>query len=200
MSTLSRSLGLLRSSGHPTSSTVAFETRSAGALPCPEEMAWGGVLKRHLLRAYGSAVAHPLAWRLGRLLLPVALAYTRHVYRRIARRVAAQIADHRAAGIAVVAVVGVDGSPSCGVDITIDPAPCVDEIARTPAAEVTVDRQNALIRRQARSGRGLFVAALRRELSGRRLEVPIVGHDLLGELAGGASNVDLTTLVGGATR
>ena len=28
MSTLSRSLGLLRSSGHPTSSTVAFETRS----------------------------------------------------------------------------------------------------------------------------------------------------------------------------
>ena len=31
MSTLSRSLGLLRSSGHPTSSTVAFETRSADA-------------------------------------------------------------------------------------------------------------------------------------------------------------------------
>ena len=23
-------------------------------LPCPEEQAWGGVLKRHLLRAYGS--------------------------------------------------------------------------------------------------------------------------------------------------
>ena len=31
MSTLSRSLGLLRSSGHPTSSTVAFDMRSAGA-------------------------------------------------------------------------------------------------------------------------------------------------------------------------
>src|SRR5512134_1840085 len=42
-------------------------------LPCPEELAWGGVLKRHLLRAYGIAVAHPRGWRLGRALLPLAL-------------------------------------------------------------------------------------------------------------------------------
>jgi hypothetical protein len=163
-------------------------------LPCPEEVAWGGVLKRHLLRAYGSAVARPLAWRLGRALLPVALAHTRRVYRRIARRVAAQIADHAASGIAVVAVVGVDASPSCGVDTTLDAAACLDELARTPAASLTVEQQRALVRRQVRSGQGLFVAALRRELARRRLEVPFVGHDLLAELAGDASNVDLAAL------
>ena len=161
-------------------------------LPCPEELAWGGVLKRHLLRAYGSAVAHPHAWRLGRALLPLALAHTRHVYRRIARRIAAQIADYAASGIAVVAVVGIDGSPSCGVDTTLDAPACLDEIARTPAAAITVEQHNAFIRRFARSGHGLFVAALRRELARRHLEVPFVGHDLLGELAGRASNVDLS--------
>lgn len=160
-------------------------------LPCPEEAAWGGVLKRHLLRAYGSAVAHPLVWRLARTLLPLALAHTRHVYRRIARRVAAQIADYAASGIDVVAIVGVDGSPSCGVDTTIDPEGCIDEMARIPVASMTVEQQNALVRKYARSGQGLFVAALRRELSRRHLDVPFVGHDLLGELAGRPSNVDL---------
>lgn len=134
------------------------------------------------------------AWRLGRALLPVALAHTRHHYRRIARRVAAQIADYTVSGVDVIAIVGVDGSPSCGVDTTLDPAACLDGIARTPGASMTVDRQNALIRQLTRSGQGLFTAALRRELSRRHLEVPFVGHDLLRELAGSPSNVDLTTI------
>lgn len=160
-------------------------------LPCPEERAWGGVLKRHLLRAYGAAVAHPRGWRLARALWPVALAHTREVYRRLARRVGAQLADCVASGIAVVAVVGVDGSPSCGVDTTLDAAACLDELARVPVASLTVERHNAIIRRAARPGQGLFVAALRRELARRRLEVPFVGHDLLAELDGRPSSVDL---------
>jgi predicted secreted protein len=163
-------------------------------LPCPEELAWGGVLKRHLLRAYGSAVVHPRAWRLARTLLPVALARTRQVYERIARQVAAQISDYVASGIDVVAIVGIDGSPSCGVDSTLDPAACLDEIARIPTASMTVERQNALIRELTGPGQGLFVAALRGELSRRRLDVPFVGHDLLRELGGGRSNVDLVAI------
>src|SRR5512134_3186554 len=47
-------------------------------LPCPEQCAWGGVLKRRLLRFYGVEGS----WRswVGHLLLPVMTWWTRRVY------------------------------------------------------------------------------------------------------------------------
>ena len=87
-------------------------------LPCPEEHAWGGVQKRWLLRLYGSARWLPGPLR--RALLPVLLAYTRRVYARLARDTARRISDYRRSGVDVVALVGVDGSPSCGVERTMD--------------------------------------------------------------------------------
>jgi hypothetical protein len=38
-------------------------------LPCPEQQAWGGVLKRRLLRAFGLQQSHPQGYRFRRLLL-----------------------------------------------------------------------------------------------------------------------------------
>ena len=65
-------------------------------MPCPEELAWGGVLKRRLLLVYGSPSARR-PW-LRRMLLPVAVGYTRWRYRRQADAVARQIADYRRSG------------------------------------------------------------------------------------------------------
>jgi hypothetical protein len=161
-------------------------------LPCPEERAWGGVLKRRLLWAYGLRGRHPLAYLLRRPLLALGLLYTRGVYRRLADRVAGQIADHRAAGCAVVAVVGVDGSPSCGVSSAIDPRRCGFLLA-APAGSIPVARQNALLRRAARPGHGLFVGELRRALARRRLAVPFLAHDLFAELGGKPSGLRLET-------
>ena len=87
-------------------------------MPCPEQLAWGGVSKRLLLRAYGAKGTLP--FRLRRILLPSILAYTRFVYRRTAKRTAKQIEDYLDSGYTVVGVVGVDGSPSCGVGKTLD--------------------------------------------------------------------------------
>jgi uncharacterized protein YbbK (DUF523 family) len=82
-------------------------------MPCPEQAAWGGVLKRRLLPVYGAAgtVRHRLRGPLARLFL----AWTALVHRRLARAVAGQIADYRGAGLEVVGAVGVGASPSCGV-------------------------------------------------------------------------------------
>jgi hypothetical protein len=55
-------------------------------LPCPEQVAWGGVLKRYLLPVYGSAGT--LRYRMRGPLTRMFLGYTRLVYRRLARRVA----------------------------------------------------------------------------------------------------------------
>ncbi|MGB5546406.1 MAG: hypothetical protein WBM74_07525, partial [Polyangiales bacterium] len=82
-------------------------------LPCPEQHAWGGVLKRRLLWFYGSA--GKLRYRLRGALLPIMLWYTRRIYRKLARQTAKQICDYQRSGVEVVGIVGVDASPSCGV-------------------------------------------------------------------------------------
>jgi predicted secreted protein len=81
-------------------------------MPCPEQLAWGGVTKRFLMAACGTK--ETLQYRFRRILLPLAVAYTRFVYRRIARQKANQIDDYLSSGYSVIGIVGVDGSPSCG--------------------------------------------------------------------------------------
>src|SRR5512143_830165 len=56
---------------------------------CPEQHAWGGVLKRRMLLFYGSKGT--LRYRLRDVLLPVMLWYTRRIYRRLAQETANQI-------------------------------------------------------------------------------------------------------------
>jgi hypothetical protein len=73
-------------------------------VPCPELRAWGGVRKRYMMRWYG---ARPNRWRLIRApLLAVAPAWTRLVYRRLARQVARDVDDCVASGFEVTEVVG----------------------------------------------------------------------------------------------
>lgn len=160
-------------------------------MPCPEEAAWGGVLKRHLLRAYamGGQGGRP-RWVV-RAAVRGGLAYTRHVYRRLALRIAAQMEDYAKSGFEVVAAVGVDGSPSCGVQTTIDPS-CLQAIATVGPETITVDKQNELVRTHAKSGRGIFIEELQRELDRRGLVVRFVAHDLLAELDGQPQRPDLS--------
>lgn len=138
-------------------------------MPCPEQIAWGGVLKRHMLRLYGHRRASSFAG--------IARAYSRVVFRRIARRVAAQIADYVAAGFAVEAVIGVDGSPSCGVATTVDMRGALREIGAADPHQITVADQNAIVQRHLEPGPGLFIQELRRELMRRRIDVPFLAHD-----------------------
>jgi predicted secreted protein len=152
-------------------------------MACPEQMAWGGVLKRHLLLGYGrDRTAGRVA---SRLLAPVLVAHTRWRYRRLAGRVAAEIADYHRSGLEVVGIVGVDGSPSCGVQHTLD-------LDRSLKALVTchrasIDRaafNDRVLLANLVAGEGLFVAALRRHLQHRHLTVPLYAHDLIAELEG----------------
>jgi predicted secreted protein len=146
-------------------------------MPCPEQRAWGGVRKRRLLTAYGAGGT--LRGPVVRLLLPVFLRHTRRVYTRLARRVAADVRDYRRAGVEVVGVVGIGGSPSCGVRTTLDLTAAVDVLTRCPLA--ALDRRvlnDDVVAAHVRPGEGMFVCALRRQLA----DVPFEEHDLLAEL------------------
>lgn len=109
--------------------------------------------------------------------------YTRVVYAGLARVVARDIRDYRRSGIDVAGLVGIGGSPSCGVRTTLDLPAAVTALTRCPAARLSRRTlNNDVIAASAREGEGLFVRALRRRLSRAGRGVPLMEHDLLAEL------------------
>jgi hypothetical protein len=124
-------------------------------------------------------------------LLLIAARYTRRAYRRLARSVAAQIEDYVASGFSVLGIVGIDGSPSCGVRKTLDLRGAMRAISQLEPTTISIEQQNAVVRHHARGGQGIFVEELEKELKRRRLQIPLLAHDLLNELDGLSSEVRL---------
>jgi predicted secreted protein len=150
-------------------------------MPCPEQRAWGGVDKRYTMPAYGAD--HMRLRRLRRPTTWLFLLYTRLAYRRLAGQVARAIADYVRSGQTVQAVVGVGGSPSCGVRTTLDLNGVLDTIAACDPTQLNTDDFNRrVIIAHARPGQGMFIAALRRQLRRRRIDVPFDEHDLIAEI------------------
>jgi uncharacterized protein YbbK (DUF523 family) len=150
-------------------------------LPCPEQRAWGGVLKRRMLLAYGSAgtfraplvrlLACPFTW------------FTRRVYARLAHGIAREIRDYQRCGVELVALVGIGGSPSCGVATTLDLPAAIDALTRCPAARLDRRTLNEdIVAGNVRPGEGLFICALRQHLARAGVRVRLEEHDLLAEL------------------
>ena len=152
-------------------------------LPCPERVAWGGVLKRHSLWLYHSKGGPLYAVR--GALLGAFVWWTKVIYWRLARQVARDVADYQRGGIAVAGIVGIGASPSCGVTNTLDLRASLEVVAACPAAALTRDVMNQqAVLGCRRPGEGLFIKALDRELKRRRLTVPAFEHDLAAELRG----------------
>lgn len=150
-------------------------------MPCPEQRAWGGVAKRRMMVAYGSAgtLRAPAA----RMLLRPFTWYTRLVYARLARAIARDVADYRRSGVNVVGLVGIGGSPSCGVATTLDLPAAVTALTRCPAARLDRRTLNEdIIAANIRPGQGLFIAALRKRLSRSGAGIAMEEHDLIAEL------------------
>ncbi len=143
-------------------------------MPCPEQRVWGGVIKTRMLWL----IQHPRIARVAPALLPLALPYVRWHYAHHARAVARDIEDYLASGLSVRGIVGVAGSPSCGVHTTLDLKRAA-EAARRPRNPATADWMNATVVEPAlRPGRGLFVEELTRAMTHRGAQVPLLEQTL----------------------
>jgi hypothetical protein len=91
--------------------------------------------------------------------------------------------DYQLAGCEVIGIVGVDGSPSCGVRRTLDVARFLSAWNRVPKTAQAADF-NAVIMECATEGQGIFIEELRRQLVRRGAGVSLYAHDLLAELRG----------------
>lgn len=140
-------------------------------MPCPEQRVWGGVLKTRMLWL----IEHPRLSRAASLLWPVVRRYVRWRYGRLARAVAADVGDYLDSGLAVVGVVGVAGSPSCGAQTTLDVKRATAALAHRSSDPPTAEWMNTVVVEPAVCpGRGLFVAELTRAMARRGLEVPML--------------------------
>ena len=103
----------------------------------------------------------------------------------MAREVVAEIEDYVHSEFEVVGIVGVGGSPSCGVRTTLDLRRSLEVLAGCPVARLdrhTMNEQAIVACRV--EGTGLFVAALRQKLPRKHQAVPWYEHDLLDEVEG----------------
>jgi predicted secreted protein len=175
---------------------IELQRRGIGIhqMRCPEQRAWGGALKRYMLLAYGSKGT--LLYRLRRPLLRLFTWYTRSIYWRLARAVVKEIEDYERSGIRVIGIVGVGASPSCGVTTTLDLRRSFEVIASCPVAGLERDTFNERAVADCRIvGEGLFIRTLKRQLSRRQIEVPLLEHDLVAEMHGDPQ-VSLEVLAG----
>nr|CRL75798.1 hypothetical protein CPGR_03707 [Mycolicibacterium malmesburyense] len=152
-------------------------------LPCPERLAWGGVLKRRSLRLYHSKGTLRYVFR--STLVRAFVWWTRVVYGRLARRVVRDVSDYERSGIRVEGIVGIGASPSCGVLTTLDLRASLELVASCPTAALTREVMNEqIVLGCRRPGDGLFIDALDRRLKHRGMTVPAFEHDLAEELRG----------------
>lgn len=144
-------------------------------MPCPEQRVWGGVPKRRFLWL----IDHPRFARAAARAAPALLRHLRRRYRALARQVVDDVQDYRRSGMDVVGVVGVAGSPSCGVTTTLDLRTSLRALGRPHGRRVSA----AWLNREAvapalRPGTGLYLAALLEEMTRRDLAVPVLEHTL----------------------
>lgn len=180
-----RYLGGAFRSGAVEEVVEGFLRRGVGIqqMPCPEQRAWGGVLKRWILPVYGSGGT--ISGRLRRAALPLFLAYSRWIYRRMAAAVVRDMEDYLRAGFEVVGIVGIGGSPSCGVRQRLDLAAAAEVLAAADLDRLDREALNReAIAANVVAGEGLFMAAVRRQVQRRHLEVRFLEHDLLAEMTG----------------
>ncbi len=163
---------------------VVDRLRGAGVgivqMPCPEQRAWGGVRKRTMWLALDSDEQFPglMSW-----LVPLFTWYTRHAYGKIAKAVAREIEDYVDSGFEVAGIIGIKGSPSCGVRTTLDLNKASAYLADHNVWDLRREEFNERgIKGCWVEGSGLYVAALKRELKKRGLDVAFSEHDHFSEL------------------
>ena len=146
-------------------------------LRCPEEVAWGGVIKRAIWWMAGSRGKLRALFR--RPLLALFGWYTRVFYRHLAAAAGRQIRDYLRSGFDVVGVVGIADSPSCGVQRTLDLRAALDVLIDVPLSALTARVMNdSVVAAHRVPGPGWFMRALARWLERRGITVPLVEIDL----------------------
>jgi len=159
-------------------------------MKCPEQQAMGGVVKTGEWRMLGAK--DTLLYRLKGAVLPIFIGNMKRIYRKIAKEVVRDIKDYTEHGFEVVGIVGIAGSPSCGVNITYDDFEGLTEfLANTDIEHLDRENLNKTLIGLCTKGKGLFIKALEEELQKKNLTVKIFEQDCIAEMRGERTPIEL---------
>jgi len=149
-------------------------------LPCPETSAWGGIDKKLI---WMPMMGFRRMWSLfAPLALPLFRVWTRFNYSLQAERVTREIQRMIHAGIEIVSITGIDGSPTCGVNHSLDMRACFAYHATVDTEKLTSRSYNGFLYQKAlRKGKGLFMEILEKKLRCRDMTIPFSAYNLAHE-------------------
>lgn len=152
-------------------------------MKCPEQKAWGGVLKRYGLIAYGMRSRMPKIYVFRKLFVLLFIWYTKRTYRRLAKEIVSEMADYIHSGFEVSGILGIDGSPSCGINKRLDIKKSFEYIAGIDPKKLVRDEMNSHIYEECLfEGKGLFIEALEIEMKNKNIRIELFSHDLSSEM------------------
>ncbi len=158
-------------------------------MKCPEQKTWGGVLKREMLMGYGISGTLLNAFRKPYMLF--FLWKSRRSFRKIAKEVVSEIKDYIDSSFDVVGIVGIKGSPSCGVSAALDLKKSAEFAAYLEIEKLNKEYFNENCYKKCLVNKsGIFFDELKQELYDHSIKVNFFEHDLLTELQGKTSNIN----------
>jgi uncharacterized protein YbbK (DUF523 family) len=158
-------------------------------MKCPEQKAWGGVLKQEMLQGY--AIKGTLLNYLRKPYMRYFIWKTKRAYRRQAKEVILEIKDYLNSDFEVLGIVVIKGSPTCGLSASLDLLKSSEFVAGLDIESLDAEEfnnkcyKNCLINTE-----GLFVKQLKSQLASNNLKVNFFEHDLLAEMSGKKLSVD----------
>lgn len=152
-------------------------------MPCPEQEAWGGVLKKYMWLGFG--IKQTLLYKFRIILLPVFIFYTKFAYKRIARNIARNLIDYHKSGFQITGIVGIDGSPSCGVNASLDMGKSFDFFASLNTETVDRNHMNDRMYKTCLvNQKGLFISEIEKILIKHGIHIALFSHSILDEMEG----------------
>jgi len=158
-------------------------------MPCPERECWGGVLKKDIMKAHGSKGT--FSYKIYNAFFDLWIWNIKRKYRRLANKVVEEIRDYKNSGFEVVGVIGIDGSPSCGVNQTLDMKTLLVKASEKDVNSLTREENNQLVTESLTEGNGYFVQELQNGLRKRNLDIKFYAHSLLKEMKGEKSGLKI---------
>jgi predicted secreted protein len=160
-------------------------------MKCPEQKAWGGLLKKYMWQPMSSR--NTILYKLKGVFLPFFIWNTRRIYQKIAREIGAEIKDYLESGFEVLGIMGIAGSPSCGVTRALDIRKSFEFLANTDTDDLNRKRMNELgVNELIIEGKGFFIEAIEKDLKKKNINVRFYEHDLSSEIKGEATKVELS--------
>jgi len=149
-------------------------------LPCPEQKAWGGLQKPYLW--LGIDNKKTIIYPFRHLIYRFFILHTKRIYSKIANKTVKEIRDQMKAGYTVKGIIGIGGSPTCGVQTSLDISR-INEFANLKLNQLDRKSWNDLIYTKFLQNKaGLFMKILQKKLRRRKTDLVFYEFDLQKEM------------------